>query len=99
MGSTVFNFFVKSLLKPKTTNNLTLYLTRSRKLTEHRCSKVYLLLRLCVLLSHLLHYFLHRTMDVLISLNNGTSFISSAYTITASTCVSEILSRSTNNSS
>lgn len=27
-------------------------------------------------------------MDVLISLNNGKSFISSAYTITASTCVS-----------
>uniref|UniRef100_A0A3B3CUA0 Anthrax toxin receptor n=1 Tax=Oryzias melastigma TaxID=30732 RepID=A0A3B3CUA0_ORYME len=27
-----------------------------------------------------------QTMDVLISLNNGTSFISSAYTITASTC-------------
>lgn len=34
----------------------------------------------------------YRTMDVLISLNNGTSFISSAYTITASTCVSPTLS-------
>uniref|UniRef100_A0A3Q3WUQ7 Anthrax toxin receptor n=1 Tax=Mola mola TaxID=94237 RepID=A0A3Q3WUQ7_MOLML len=29
---------------------------------------------------------LYRTMDILISLNNGKSFISSAYTITASTC-------------
>lgn len=29
-----------------------------------------------------------RTMDVLISLNHGKSFISTAYTITASTCVS-----------
>lgn len=29
-----------------------------------------------------------RTMDVLISLNNGKSFISTPYTITASTCVS-----------
>lgn len=31
-------------------------------------------------------------MDVLISLNNGKSFISSAYTISATTCVSLMLS-------
>lgn len=34
-------------------------------------------------------YEVGQTMDVLISLNNGKSFISSAYTITASTCVSD----------
>lgn len=39
-----------------------------------------------------LNSFLYRKMDVLISLNNGKSFISSAHTISATTCVSLMLS-------